>query len=417
MYYINLMKKMLLLTTFAIAAVSALVYADFKDYREFVREYSPFHFENTAELSALYPESVIIFSKAQRLLWEASGVGAFITIGGEIAAIAQNGLASLPYGICGGLIVPFDTESIIYKNDLMVASTPDVHNVFYLPDCAQYNQPIPREGSYFDAAESFLCEASYTDRIVRNAFNGVEIYRDQPASQVLAIYGAGSACYFLQSSGEVDIFSATSLQIEPFSYMGGLLYASKYEHGFSGFTKRGYFTINISPQRTFEYNFYDLPENDLCMPADGSAEPFCAAYYEPEFVDTALKAEQITLTNEHILLKTGDKLAAYSRESGWIKELVTRYSLPKPCVFKDALYYRGVLGDEWQIDMNRMNDPLRVSYIPASCDPDEAYYKDGVIFLSDGTFVYRYAELSRVEGEKKLYRANDSSGAILYFNE
>ena len=165
-----------------------------------------------------------------------------------------------------------------------------------------------------------------------------------------------------------------------------------------------------------EFNLYDLPESGLCMPADGSAEPFCAAYFEPEFIDTALKAERITLTNDLILLKTGDQLAAYGQESGWVKELITRYMLPDPCVFRDALYYNDILGGEWQIDLNRMSDPLRVSYTPASCDHDDAYYEDGVIFLSDGTFVYRYAELARQEGDKKLYRHKDGE-TIFYFNE
>ncbi|MDR0454170.1 MAG: hypothetical protein LBH05_05105 [Deferribacteraceae bacterium] len=410
------MNKVVLLAAFTFAVTSsALVYANFVDHREFIHDITPYSFENTADLSALYPGSVTIFSKGQKLLWEASGIEDYKILDGEIAAITQNGVANLPHNLCGGLIVPDSTESIIYKNDLMVVSSYYVHNIYYVPDCAMYNQ-IPREGSYFDIAGRFLCEASYTDRVVRNIYNGAEIYRDQPRSPVQAVYGIGDVCYFIQSNGEIDAFNGASSLIEPFSYIYDLLYASSYQHGFSGFTKKSFFTVKITPHKAFEFNFYDLPQSGFCVPAYDSEEPFCSAYFEHGFTDMALKAERITLTYDSVLLKTGNKVAAYSRESGWTKELVTRYSLPKPCVFKDALYYRDPLGDEWQIDLNSMKDPVRVSYIPAGCNTGEAYYKDGGIYLSGGAFVYRYAELARHEGDKKLYR-HKVDGGILYFNK
>ncbi len=404
-----------MLTAFALAATAAVVYADFKDYRGLMREFSPYSFESTADLSALYPGSVIIFSKGQPLLWEASGIGDYKVTGGEISAIAQNGLASLPNGQCGGLLVPENTESIIYKDDIMVASTPDIHYSYYVPDCARYSES-PREGSYIDTAGGLLCEASYTDRIIRNAYTGEEIYRDRPDSPTQAIYGINGSCYYLQRNGNIDTFGGAMPRMESFSYMEGMVYAATYEHGFSGFTKKGYFTLKISSWGAAEFNFLDLPDNGLCMPAYDSAEPFCEARFAPGFVDTALKAERITLTNDAVILKTGDKMTAYGREDSWIKELVTRYALPAPCVLRDALYYRDVLGDEWQINLNTMEDPVRVSFIPASCDPAGAYYKDGAIFMSDGAFVYRYAELARQQGGRQLYRTQKNS-KMLYFNE
>ncbi|MDR2885135.1 MAG: hypothetical protein LBV09_08505 [Deferribacteraceae bacterium] len=416
MYTESLMRRLTTLTILALLLFAMAVEADFIDYRSLIRDVTPEEFESSISLSSQYPYSVTILSRVHALLWEATGVKDLHLSDGNPDAILQNDIVYLAENACGGIVSPVGGEMAFTSDDTLIVSTATKHYLYSISDCAQYNN-IARYGDMLAVAETatpYLCEASPAERIVRDLNTGMELYRDTPNSHTVATYGDANGCYFIQRDGSVDKFTVRDEGLVPFTYVDDLvLSATAHDTGFAGFSRLGYFVMNVSEVGGVDVQYSAIPDG-YCTDAEYSTEPICSTKLDSEVAEELFRSTKRATSADTIYLLADDTLSAYDKELSWRKEIAMTYELPAPCVDGDNLYFNDLFGEIFRVNIYDGKTLYSEADYPEYCDSGVVRYQDGAILMNN-YMVYRFAEPLLTEGRRTVYKRVESADRVLYF--
>lgn len=365
---------------------ASVAWAEFTDYRLLSSGQSPEQFEKTVTFENLYPNSAVIFTIGHELMWEARNVKDYIVQDDKITAILKDNTVFLEQNACGGLIVPGNTGSITYKNNYLVASSPENHSVYSVTDCAQYYS-LPRRG-YIDVNDSYLCETTDEGYIIRDLYSGAAVSTHVSDRRFMAVYASRQACYFIDEDALVLVSDMLSYP-RAITHAGeNVVSADKTKAGISAVTQRGGFDVTVYDTGAVGVDFYD---SELPLPL------------------IAKDADKYTETSAMLLVLKYDVLSAYDRADSWQKMLVTLFREPDACVYGDDVYITDIFGKQWKLNDGRLEE----SSVPGGCEYDGIYYDNGVFFAGNKP-LYEFASLILQQGGKFLYKY-EAGGETVYF--